>query len=136
MARKKREGKDLEGYSKISSPRIFLFRMMVFLVLAGLLAALLYRPIYSAFLANPLLNGVIFGVLFIGIILAFRQVLRLFPEVDWVNGFRLADPGIGGRSCARLARADGDLAARPHGTDGDLADHYARHSGIDRDQAR
>lgn len=94
MARKKPESKDLEGYSKISSPRIFLFRMMVFLVLAGLFAALLYRPIYSAFLANPLLNGVIFGVLFIGIILAFRQVLRLFPEVDWVNGFRLADPGL------------------------------------------
>ena len=30
----------------------------------------------------------------IGIILAFRQVIRLFPEVAWVNGFRLADPGI------------------------------------------
>ena len=25
--------------------------------------------------------------------LAFRQVIRLFPEIDWVNGFRLADPG-------------------------------------------
>ena len=23
-----------------------------------------------------------------------RQVIRLFPEVAWVNGFRLADPGI------------------------------------------
>jgi hypothetical protein len=94
MARKKREGKDLEGYSKISSPRIFLFRMLVFLVLAGLVAALLYRQIYTAFLSNPLLNGIIFGVLLIGIILAFRQVMRLFPEVNWVNGFRLADPGL------------------------------------------
>ena len=26
--------------------------------------------------------------------LAFRQVIRLFPEVAWVNGFRLADPGL------------------------------------------
>jgi hypothetical protein len=33
-------------------------------------------------------------VLFIGIAFAFRQVIRLFPEVNWVNGFRLADPGI------------------------------------------
>ena len=36
----------------------------------------------------------IVGVLVIGIALAFRQVIRLFPEVDWVNGFRLADPGF------------------------------------------
>jgi hypothetical protein len=33
-------------------------------------------------------------VLLIGILLAFRQVIRLFPEVAWVNGFRIADPGL------------------------------------------
>ena len=33
-------------------------------------------------------------MLVIGILLSFRQVIRLFPEVAWVNGFRLADPGI------------------------------------------
>ena len=33
-------------------------------------------------------------MLAIGILLSFRQVLRLFPEVTWVNSFRLADPGI------------------------------------------
>jgi hypothetical protein len=94
MAKKKRETEILDGYGKISSPRIFLFRMLVFLVLAALVAVLLYRQIYSAFLANPLLNGIILGVLLIGIVLAFRQVMRLFPEVNWVNSFRLADPGI------------------------------------------
>jgi hypothetical protein len=94
MAKKKRETEVLDGYNKISSPRIFLFRMLVFLVLAALVAVLLYRQIYVAFLANPLLNGIIFGVLMIGIILALRQVTRLFPEVNWVNSFRLADPGI------------------------------------------
>jgi hypothetical protein len=26
--------------------------------------------------------------------LSYRQVIRLFPEVAWVNGFRLADPGL------------------------------------------
>jgi hypothetical protein len=79
---------------KLSSPRIFLVRMTVFLILAGLIAIVLYRQILNAFLANPGLNGVIVGVLLIGILLAYRQVLRLFPEVAWVNGFRLADPGI------------------------------------------
>ena len=33
-------------------------------------------------------------MLAIGILLSFRQVIRLFREVAWVNGFRLADPGI------------------------------------------
>jgi hypothetical protein len=40
------------------------------------------------------LNGLIVAALFIGILLAFRQVIRLFPEVNWVNSFRLADPGL------------------------------------------
>jgi hypothetical protein len=79
---------------KLSSPRIFLVRMLVFLILCALLAVVLYKQIWNAFLANPGLNAVIFGVLLIGILLSFRQVLRLFPEVAWVNGFRLADPGI------------------------------------------
>ena len=79
---------------KLSSPRIFLVRMLVFLILCSLVVVVLYRQIWTAFLANPGLNGLIIGVLVIGILLAFRKVIRLFPEVSWVNGFRLADPGI------------------------------------------
>jgi len=79
---------------KLSSPRIFLVRMVVFLVLCGLIVIVLYKQIWTAFLANPGLNALIIGVLVIGIALAFRQVIRLFPEIDWVNGFRLADPGL------------------------------------------
>jgi hypothetical protein len=33
-------------------------------------------------------------VLLIGTILSFRQVIRLYPEVAWVNNFRIADPGL------------------------------------------
>lgn len=79
---------------KLSSPRIFLVRMLVFLILCALVGVVLYKQILDAFLANPGLNGLIAGVLFIGILLSFRQVIRLFPEVAWVNSFRLADPGI------------------------------------------
>jgi hypothetical protein len=79
---------------KLSSPRIFLVRMLVFLVLGGLIGLILHRQIIAAFMSNPGLNGLILGVLVIGILLAFRQVIRLFPEVAWVNNFRLADPGI------------------------------------------
>src|SRR5438445_8804401 len=79
---------------KLSSPRIFLIRMVVFLILCALVVIVLYKQIWTAFLANPGLNALIIGVLVIGIALAFRQVIRLFPEIDWVNGFRLADPGL------------------------------------------
>jgi hypothetical protein len=79
---------------KLSSPRIFLVRMLVFLVLCALVVVILYKQIGIAFLSNVLLNSLIIFVLIIGIILTFRQVIRLFPEVDWVNGFRLADPGL------------------------------------------
>ena len=80
--------------TKLSSPRIFLVRMLVFLVLCGLVGVVLYKQIIQAFFANPGLNALIGAVLFIGIILTFRQVIRLYPEVSWVNNFRVADPGL------------------------------------------
>lgn len=79
---------------KLSSPRGFLLRMLLFVVLVGFIALILHEQILRAFMANPGLNGLIFGVLFIGIVLAFRQVIRLFREVRWVNDFRISDPGL------------------------------------------
>jgi hypothetical protein len=80
--------------SKLSSPRIFLVRMLVFLVLCALVTIVLYKQIVVAFFANPGLNALIGAVLLIGTILSFRQVIRLYPEVAWVNNFRIADPGL------------------------------------------
>jgi len=84
---------DIE-YTKLSSPSVFLVRMLVFLVLCTLVGVVLYKQIILAFFANPGLNALIGAVLFIGIVLAFRQVIRLYPEVSWVNNFRIADPGL------------------------------------------
>ncbi len=80
--------------AKLATPRIFLIRMLVFLILCALIAFVLQHQILNAFMANPWLNGLIVGVLFIGIILSFHQVIRLFPEISWVNSFRRADPGL------------------------------------------
>jgi hypothetical protein len=80
--------------NKLSTPRIFLVRMLVFLVLCALLMVVLYKQIVVAFFANPGLNALIGLVLLIGTILCFRQVIRLYPEVAWVNNFRIADPGL------------------------------------------
>jgi hypothetical protein len=70
---------------KLSSPRIYLVRMVVFLILVGFLALILNEQIAKDFKGNPALNSLIFFVLFIGIVLALRQVIRLFREVRWVN---------------------------------------------------
>jgi hypothetical protein len=78
----------------LTPPRIYLIRMAVFLILAGFVAFILYKQIVNAFMANPGLNGLIVGVTLIGIVLAIRQVVRLFPEIRWVNTFRHAEEGV------------------------------------------
>ncbi len=79
---------------KLASPQIYLWRMSIFLIIAAFIALILYRQVFNAFMANPGLNGVIIVVLLIGIGLAYRQIVRLFAEIRWVNTFRIAEPGI------------------------------------------
>jgi hypothetical protein len=80
--------------TRLSSPNIFLLRMVIFLLIAVCLTVVLYREIAVAFSANPFLNGLILGVLLVGIVLALAQVTRLFREVRWVNGFRSGAPTL------------------------------------------
>src|SRR5215475_3721051 len=80
---------------KLTRPQVFLWRMTLFLILAVLLAIILdgqTQQIRHSFMANPGLNTLIIGVLLVGIVYAFRQVLRLYPEIAWVNNFRVSDP--------------------------------------------
>ncbi|MDX2204202.1 MAG: flagellar motor protein MotA [Hyphomicrobiaceae bacterium] len=78
----------------MSPPGLFLVRMLIFLTLVAFLAAILHQQLLSALSTNPGLNGLILGVLAIGILYSFRQVIRLYPEIRWVNAFRIADPGL------------------------------------------
>ena len=75
---------------KLSSPMAFFWTMVIFLIIVGFVAAILFRQAQSAFLSNPGLNGLILGVLLIGILLVFNHVLALRPEVRWFNSFRAA----------------------------------------------
>jgi len=75
---------------KLSSPMAFFWTMVIFLIIVGFVAAILFRQAQAAFLSNPGLNGLILGVLLIGILLVFNHVLGLRPEVRWFNSFRAA----------------------------------------------
>jgi hypothetical protein len=68
--------------------------MIIFLAAVAVTMAVLFFPLVKMFLANPALNGLIIAVMLAGIGYAFRQVLRLRPEVDWIEAFRRADPSI------------------------------------------
>jgi len=76
----------------LARPGIVIVRMLVFLILAGFLAFVLYRQITPAFLANPGLNGLILGVLLIAVLLAFGQVVLLYREIGYVNAVASGEP--------------------------------------------
>ncbi len=78
----------------MTGTRTHLTRMIVFLVLTGLVIGAIFAPLLRAFMANPAINGLILGVLVVGIVYAFRQVLLLNPEVRWIDTFRRSEPGL------------------------------------------
>ncbi len=98
----------------LTRPGIYLGRMVVFLILVGFLAFILFKQITPAFLANPGLNGLILGVLLIAVVIAFGQVVRLFREVAAVNAAARGDRAK--RPPALLAPMAPMIAARVAGT--------------------
>ncbi len=101
---------------KLTTPRRYLVRMMVFLVLSGFILLILAKDLQRAFMSNPGLNGLIVGCLIIGILLSLWQVIRLFREVRWVNELRGARPDLALQSTpsllAPIATLLGDKAGR------------------------
>src|SRR5690606_35018344 len=82
-----------QGYDPyhLASPTVYLVKIVIFLVLVALVAAILFTQITTFFWANPFINSMIFFALFVGIFLSFRQIFRLFPEVKWVNSLQDGD---------------------------------------------
>lgn len=65
-------------------PQRYLVRMVLFLIIVGIAVTFLAPRLKDAFLANTVLNGMILGVLLLGIIYIFRQVVSLNPEIGWL----------------------------------------------------
>ncbi len=101
---------------RLTPPRRYLVRMIVFLLLAGFLLSILARDLQRAFMANPGLNGLIVGCLAVGIMLSLWQVIRLFREVRWVNELRGDRPDLALQATplllAPIATLLGDKAGR------------------------
>jgi len=95
-------------------PRRFLVRMIVFLVAVCALISTIFQPLYGAFLANPPLNGLIIGVLILGIIYNFRQVILLYPEVSWIENFRKTQSALSQPKQPRLLSSMATMLGGKH----------------------
>jgi hypothetical protein len=89
----------------------YLTRMILFLVVVLAIAVALFPVLQSAFLVNPALNGLILGVLLLGILYSFRQVLMLRPDIDWIEHFQSAKPA--GAATAPITTATATAAPTP-----------------------
>jgi hypothetical protein len=72
----------------MNSPNRFIQRMIIFIILNLILGFFLISSLSDAFLTNPIINGLIFSVLGFGIIIIFRQVYTLRPEIQWIEGYK------------------------------------------------
>jgi hypothetical protein len=97
----------------MTKPSRYLVRMVVFLVLAAAVAGALSPVLIKAFNNNPLLNSLILLILAIGIGWNLRQVLRLAPEVTWLETYQTARARLAALPSPRLlAPMASMLAAR------------------------
>ncbi len=78
----------------MTRPTIYVVRMLIFLAAVAVVVSLIWRTLLAAFENNPPLDGLILGVLALGIIWNLVMVLRLTPEVRWLETLRHPRAGL------------------------------------------
>lgn len=86
----------------MTRPTSYLVRMLIFLVIVGVVAALLSPVLLTAFNNNPLLNSLILLILGLGILWNVNQVMRLRPEVTWVETYQVSRSRLAALPSPRL----------------------------------
>jgi hypothetical protein len=86
----------------MSSPQRFVVRMIIFVVVVAVVCVIMLQALQRAYSSNYALNSLILGVMLIGIVYNFRQVLMLYPEVSWLERFRRGSPALSGSRNPRL----------------------------------
>ena len=90
--------------------------MSVFTVVVAGGGVLLAEPLHNAYSSNVVFNSIILGVLVIGVAINFRQVLQLYPEIEWIEAFQTSALGSNSSrpkllsSMARMLEGKEDLA--------------------------
>jgi len=100
--------------------RRYFYLMCIYLAAVVIVCALLYTPLKNAFMANWGFNLLILSALCVGIGINMYQVLRLEPEINWMQMFRTGQIGIS-------VAEEGPVLLKP------LTKHL---SGIHRDRFR
>ena len=65
---------------RFSRPLRYVIRAVLFIVLIGFLGFILQGGLVTAFMTNPGLNGLILGSLFVGVLIALRELWRIHSE--------------------------------------------------------
>lgn len=72
----------------MTRPLRYLLQSFIFLAIVAFFAFLLRKMLVHSFFANFGLNALILSILFLGIIWNILLILRLFPEVHWIEMLR------------------------------------------------
>ena len=86
----------------MTNPKQIYTRMIGFVAAIIAIGLAIVDPLQKAFMANPAINGLILGVLVVGIIYVFRQVLILRPEINWINSYRRTESVLTAQKPPRL----------------------------------
>jgi hypothetical protein len=77
----------------MSNTRHYLYLMLICLAIVSVICVLLFVPLKAAFMANWGFNLMILCAFGVGIGINMHQVLRLEPEINWMNVFRTGQMG-------------------------------------------
>ncbi len=102
----------------MTRPSGYLIRMVVFLVAVGIVAGLLSPVLITAFGNNPGLNSLILLILALGIAWNLNQVLRLRPEVVWLETFQTSRSRLAALPAPRLLAPMASMMAMRDGRTG------------------
>jgi len=108
----------------MTRPTTYLVRMLVFLALVVLVAALLSGALLTAFEANPLLNTLILCILLLGVGWNIRQVTRLSREVQWLETFQKSRARLAATPPPRLLAPMASMLASRMGKGRDGAERF------------
>ena len=108
----------------MTRPSGYLIRMLMFLVVVGIVAGLLSPVLITAFFNNSLLNSLILLILLLGIGWNLNQVLRLRPEVLWLETYQTSRSRLAALPSPRLLAPMASMLAMREGKGHDGGRHF------------